>query len=61
MFVQVLLNFDFVISFTSLSKVRVLYGGTQLFDYQVADTISHDLRLCIPTGNNIYAGSALSQ
>ncbi|XP_033641919.1 protein dispatched homolog 3-like isoform X2 [Asterias rubens] len=51
---------DFVITYIDLlnnastDKVRVLYGGTQLFDYEVSQTISHDLSLAIPTGVAIF-------
>ncbi|XP_033097772.1 protein dispatched homolog 3-like isoform X2 [Anneissia japonica] len=33
----------------STSKVKVLYGGTEIFDYEVQSTLHHDLRLSIIT------------
>ncbi|XP_022085461.1 protein dispatched homolog 3-like [Acanthaster planci] len=53
-FKDFLVTYIDVLEKASTDKVRVLYGGTQLFDYQVAETISHDLRLCIPTGITIF-------
>ncbi|XP_038061425.1 protein dispatched homolog 3-like [Patiria miniata] len=54
LYVDFLVTYIDLLEKASTDKVRVLYGGTQLFDYEVKEAIAHDLRLCIPTGITIF-------